>query len=174
MNAMEIEKVTELAHRHPPVIAFTKEHQALKRGLQALYRSECTVEVARRFTDVFPVGGNVPIEHPGALPEAMAAVVYVASTSQVLGLCVFYKDSAKENLTRLSEFCRRAGIRLYPVERLIVYPMKVFERALLADLSDYDPPMGLLQPLATRIRCPHCGGPDDSSLQNASVQVLLQ
>ena len=157
MANMEIEKVAQLAHRHPPVIAYDDEHRALKRGLESLYRDGCSVEVARRFTDVFPDGSTGLYEHPGTLPETLAAIVFVASTNIVLSICIFYEDWAKADIKRLSAFCANAGIRFYPVPRLGVYAMKVFERSMLADRYDIDPPTGLL--LATTVRCPFCGGP---------------
>jgi hypothetical protein len=153
----EIEKVTELRHRHPPVLAFPETETALQRGLEVLYGAPVTVEVTRRFDDVFSEGALANFGNPGPFEKPLAAIAYVSTTKLTLGMAVFNGEWKDRDLEELREFCGQAGIRLFVVDRLRVYPMKVFERAVLADA--YDIPSEVSRMLATRARCPFCGAP---------------
>ena len=153
----QIESVTELRHRHPPVLAFSKTEVALQRGLEVLYKAAVTVEVTRQFDDIFPEGTLAEYDNPGPFEKPLAAVVYVSKTKVVLGIAVFVDEWKGQDLAELREFCSRAGIRLFIVDRLSVYSMKVFERAVLADAYDIPAEVSLM--LATKARCPYCGGP---------------
>jgi hypothetical protein len=139
----------------PPIMLFTRDELALKRGLEALYTTDCEIEVARRMADLFPEGNqSATLNDPTLI---LAAVVYLRITHQVAALCVFADEWPAQELQDLRIFCKSRRIRLYPVDRLQVYALKVFERALIAEEQGLTTKEGYR--LADHAKCPHCRGP---------------
>jgi hypothetical protein len=120
-----------------------------------VYTDDCAIELQRPVTPLFPAFEQRADND--ARKGNLAAIVHVKQSGAVLAVAVFKDEWSEENVRVLRTCCHEKGIRLFAVDRMTRYSLRVIQHAACCDKFEVSPwHMLSLVPNAT---CPNCQSP---------------
>ena len=136
---------------------YSRAEKAIKEALIKQYPERCEIDLRRSLSDFVESRPVAESQTKVVVDCPIAAVVYVARSSLIVGLVVFYEEVSQEQLDSARVYCSSRGIRLFPIEKLETYTAGVLDRALACEEAHVGPEN--ISRLIPEARCPNCQGP---------------